>query len=118
MRYLPTAPRERISCRHSLAASAPPYRRTYMPYADVNGIKLYYEEHGNGTPLLLIMGFTANATAWEALIPYLARQHRTIAFDNRGSGRSDQPEGAYTMAQLADDAVGLLDVLGIQRAHV
>jgi 3-oxoadipate enol-lactonase len=89
-----------------------------MPYADVNGIKLYYEEHGNGTPLLLIMGFTANATAWEALIPYLARQHRTIAFDNRGSGRSDQPEGAYTMAQLADDAVGLLDVLGIQRAHV
>ena len=89
-----------------------------MAYAEINGIKLYHEEHGTGLPLLLIMGFTANATAWELAIPGLAKDHRVIAFDNRGSGRSDQPEGPYSMAQLADDAVALLDHLGIDRAHV
>lgn len=89
-----------------------------MAYTDVNGIRMYYEEHGSGSPLLLIMGFTANATAWEVGIPYLSAAHRVIAFDNRGSGRTDQPEGPYTMAQLADDAIGLLDVLGVPQAHV
>ena len=89
-----------------------------MAFSEINGIKLYHEEHGSGVPLLLIMGFTANATAWEVAIPGLAKQHRVIAFDNRGSGRSDQPEGPYSMAQLADDAVALLDQLGIDRAHV
>ena len=89
-----------------------------MAYAEINGIKLYHEEHGNGVPLLLIMGFTANATAWELAIPGLAKDHRVIAFDNRGSGRSDQPEGPYSMAQLADDAVALLDHLQVDSAHV
>lgn len=89
-----------------------------MAHAQVNGIRMYYEEHGSGAPLLLIMGFTANATGWEPVIPQLAANHHVIAFDNRGSGRSDQPEGAYTMAQLADDAIGVLDVLGIDKAHV
>jgi 3-oxoadipate enol-lactonase len=89
-----------------------------MAYAEIDGIKLYYEEHGSGVPLLLIMGFTANATAWEVAVPALAQQHRVIMFDNRGAGRSDQPEGPYSMAQLADDAIGLLDTLGVARAHV
>ena len=61
----------------------------------------------SGAPLLLIMGFTANATSWEPALPVLTPHHRVIAFDNRGSGRSDQPEGPYTMAQLADDAIGV-----------
>jgi pimeloyl-ACP methyl ester carboxylesterase len=89
-----------------------------MPYARVNGISIYYEEHGAGTPLLLVMGFTANTTAWEPLLPALSSRYRVIAFDNRGAGRSDAPEAAYTMAELADDALGLLTHLGIERAHV
>ncbi len=89
-----------------------------MPHARVDGISIYYEEHGSGTPLLLVMGFTANATAWEPVLPALSSRYRVIAFDNRGAGRSDAPEAAYTMAELADDALGLLTQLGIERAHV
>jgi len=89
-----------------------------MPTAPVNGISLYYEEHGAGSPLLLIMGFAANTTAWEPLLPALSSRCRVIAFDNRGAGRSAAPEAAYTMAELADDALGLLAHLGIERAHV
>ena len=89
-----------------------------MPHARVNGISIYYEEHGAGTPLLLVMGFTANTTAWEPVLPALSSRYRVIAFDNRGAGRSDAPEAAYTMAELADDALGLLSHLGIERAHV
>lgn len=89
-----------------------------MAFSTINGIKLYHEQHGNGAPLLLIMGFTANATAWEPALPALTTQHRVITFDNRGAGRSDQPEGPYSMAQLADDAVALLDTIGVDRAHV
>ena len=89
-----------------------------MATSTINGISIYHEEHGDGVPLLLIMGFTANATAWEVALPGLARQHRVIMFDNRGAGRTDQPEGPYTMAQLAVDAIGVLDQLGVARAHV
>ncbi|HLZ72240.1 MAG TPA: alpha/beta hydrolase [Dehalococcoidia bacterium] len=89
-----------------------------MPHASVNGISLYYEAHGAGSPLLLIMGFAANTTAWGPLLPALSSRHRVIAFDNRGAGRSDAPAAAYTMAELADDALGLLTQLGIEQAHV
>ncbi|HEY7295182.1 MAG TPA: alpha/beta hydrolase [Dehalococcoidia bacterium] len=89
-----------------------------MPHAHVNGISLYYEEHGAGAPLLLVMGFAANTTAWESLLPALSSRCHVIAFDNRGAGRSTAPEAAYTMAELADDALGLLTHLGIAQAHV
>lgn len=89
-----------------------------MPHARINGISIYYEEHGAGAPLLLVMGFTANTTAWEPLLPALSSRYRVIAFDNRGSGRSDAPEAAYSMAEFAEDALGLLTHLGIERAHV
>jgi len=89
-----------------------------MPHANVNGVDLYYEEHGTGTPLLLIMGFGGNATAWEPSVPFFSAQHRVITFDNRGAGRSGVPEPPYTMTQFADDALGLLDALGVERAHV
>ena len=89
-----------------------------MPHAQVNGISLYCEEHGAGTPLLLIMGFTANATAWEPMLPALSARHRVIAFDNRGAGRSDAPDEPYSMTQFADDAWGVLDALEIDKAHI
>lgn len=91
-----------------------------MTTATINGIEMYYEEHGdaNAEPLLLIMGFTMNAAAWAPQIPALAERYRVIAFDNRGAGRTAQPDGAYTIPQMAGDAAALLDHLGIASAHI
>jgi pimeloyl-ACP methyl ester carboxylesterase len=89
-----------------------------MGTARVNDIDIYYEVHGTGPPLLLIMGLGANATAWEMQITELRRQFQVIAYDNRGAGRSDKPDEPYSMCQMADDAAGLLDALGIVSAHV
>jgi pimeloyl-ACP methyl ester carboxylesterase len=89
-----------------------------MPNVRANGIDLYYEEHGSGEPLLLIMGWGGNATTWKPQIPGLAERFRVIAFDNRGVGRSSAPQGPYTIGELALDAVHLLDALEIERAHV
>jgi 3-oxoadipate enol-lactonase len=89
-----------------------------MPTALINGINLYYEEQGRGDPLLLIMGFSAHSMMWMMQTPVLAQHFRVITFDNRGVGRSDAPEGPYSTRQMADDASGLLEHLGIERAHV
>jgi 3-oxoadipate enol-lactonase len=82
------------------------------------GIDLYYEEHGDGPPLLLIFGFTGDGHGWAQQLPAFAPHFRTVIYDNRGVGRSSAPEGAYTIAEMADDAIGLLDAIGIDRAHI
>jgi pimeloyl-ACP methyl ester carboxylesterase len=64
------------------------------------------------------MGLAADAQAWMFQIPDFAARYRTIAFDNRGVGRSSKPAGPYTIHEMADDAAGLLAQLGIERAHV
>jgi pimeloyl-ACP methyl ester carboxylesterase len=96
-----------------------------MATARINDIDMYYEVHGptclpadQADPLLLIMGLGANATSWEMQIPAFEREHRVIAFDNRGCGRTDKPKSPYTIPQMADDAAFLLDHLGIASAHV
>lgn len=89
-----------------------------MPQIKANGINIYYEEQGTGEPLLLIMGFTVSSIGWHWNIPTFAKSFRTIAFDNRGVGQSDKPDIPYSMAMFADDTVGVLDALGIERAHV
>src|SRR3954469_11914440 len=89
-----------------------------MPTATVNGIDLYYEVSGEGPPLLLITGLSGNTLGWAMLEPTLAEHFQVIAFDNRGAGRSAAPPGPYTTREMADDAVGLLDHLGIERTHV
>ena len=89
-----------------------------MPTATVRGIDLYYEDHGSGDPLLCIMGFATDSTGWLLQVPEFSQRYRTIVFDNRGVGRSDKPGGPYTIHEMADDAAGLLDSLGIERTHV
>ncbi|MEX2600202.1 MAG: alpha/beta hydrolase [Balneolaceae bacterium] len=89
-----------------------------MPYADSNGIKLYYEERGSGDPLLLIMGITAPGSVWEEHVSFWEKEFHCILFDNRGVGQSDKPEGPYTSEQMADDASGLLRSLQIPEANV
>jgi pimeloyl-ACP methyl ester carboxylesterase len=89
-----------------------------MAVVQVNGIDLYYEEAGSGHPLLLIVGLGGNALDWTPHVPVLGERFRVIAFDNRRVGRSSEPRGPYSTRQMADDAVALLDHLGIDRAHV
>lgn len=89
-----------------------------MPYSTVNGISIYYEEKGAGEPLILINGLAFPLDLWFAQIEELSKDFHVIALDNRGIGRSDKPDEDYTIAQMASDAVGLLQTLGIEKAHI
>jgi pimeloyl-ACP methyl ester carboxylesterase len=89
-----------------------------MSTATVDGIELYYEEHGQGDPLLLIMGLAADSRAWMFQLPAFSERYRTIVFDNRGVGRSSKPAGPYSIHQMADDTAQLLDALKHPRVHV
>jgi len=83
-----------------------------------NGIDVYYEEHGEGDPLLLIMGWGGNAATWRPQLRGLAERFRVIVFDNRGVGRTSAPFERYSIPQMAEDAVALLQALEVRRAHV
>ena len=89
-----------------------------MPKLKSNGIELYYEIHGQGEPLIMIMGLRRNAEWWYTQIPDLSKHFKTIVFDNRGAGRSDKPEMDYSIRLFADDTVGLMEALSIKQAHV
>jgi 3-oxoadipate enol-lactonase len=83
-----------------------------------DGTKIYWEEHGAGDPLLLIMGLGATLEWWQRLVPVLSARFRTIVYDNRGVGRSDVPAGPYGIAQMAEDAAAVMDAAGLPAAHV
>jgi pimeloyl-ACP methyl ester carboxylesterase len=89
-----------------------------MPFQTINGIRIYYEEYGQGFPLLLIQGLGYPSGMWFLQTPEFSRHFRTIVFDNRGVGKTDRPDEEYTVALMASDAVELLRGLGITRAHV
>ena len=92
-----------------------------MPLASASGRKVYYEVHGTGTgtPLVLVMGMAGSCKGWLGLqVPDFAPHHRTLIYENRGVGESEDPGGAFTTADLADDLAGLLDALEIPRANV
>ena len=89
-----------------------------MPHQTVNGIRIYYEEQGQGEPLILINGLAFPMDLWFAQIRELAKNFRVIALDNRGIGRSDKPDEEYSIPLMASDAVGLLKARGIAKAHV
>jgi pimeloyl-ACP methyl ester carboxylesterase len=92
-----------------------------MPLATVFGRKVYYESHGTrpGTPLVLVMGMAGSCKGWLGLqVPDFSPRHRTLIYENRGVGESEDPGGPFTTADLADDLAGLLDVLRVPRAHV
>lgn len=89
-----------------------------MSSARVNGTRLYYERHGRGEPLLLITGFTISAAVFEPVLDLYTSRFDCILYDNRGSGRSGVPLRPTSMPELAADAAGLLDSLGVGSAHV
>ena len=79
---------------------------------------LWYERRGSGEPLLLITGFGISGAVFEPVLDRYAERFSCIVFDNRGSGRSQAPLRPTSMPELAADAAGLLDELGIASAHV
>jgi pimeloyl-ACP methyl ester carboxylesterase len=89
-----------------------------MGYTQNGSTRLWWDEEGSGDPVLLVMGFSYPADMWHRVWPALTDQFRVIRFDNRGVGRSDAPKGAYSIADMADDAMAVLDAAGVQRAHV
>lgn len=90
-----------------------------MPKIKFNEIKIYYEVHGEGFPLVMIMGLSGNVDWWDPRwIEKLSEKFKVITFDNRGSGRSDIPDGKYSIKTMSEDTVGLMDALGIPKAHV
>jgi 3-oxoadipate enol-lactonase len=89
-----------------------------MPTARVNGITMYYEQHGAGEPLLLINGLGADITLLAPIIARFERSFRVVAFDNRGAGRTDKPDAPYTIELMAQDTAALMDVLSLERANV
>jgi pimeloyl-ACP methyl ester carboxylesterase len=89
-----------------------------VPTAKAGDINLYYEVHGEGQPLLLIMGYGSNSGHWFVILPHLASRFNVIIFDNRGTGRSDKPDIPYTAEMMTGDIIGLLDAIGIGAANV
>jgi pimeloyl-ACP methyl ester carboxylesterase len=90
-----------------------------VPNIDIAGNDLYYERRGTGEPMLLIQGLGGNSLHWgEGFLGGLEDSFELILFDNRGAGRSGALEGELTIVDLAQDAIGLLDALEIDQAHV
>ena len=86
---------------------------------EANGQQLYYELHGQGPPLVLVMGIGYDSSLWTlAQVPALSGQFQVILVDNRDAGRSSAARHPYRIADMADDLAGLLDALGIQRSHL
>ncbi len=89
--------------------------QTISGFAEVNGAQLYYEEAGNGHPLLLIHGGLVHSSMWDDQFEAFTRHFQVIRFDLRGFGRSSPPAGEYA---YHEDARGLLDALSVRQAHV
>jgi pimeloyl-ACP methyl ester carboxylesterase len=87
-----------------------------VPIATIGDVDIHYRVRGDGPPVLGIIGFGLDQRFWAATIPAVIERHSFITFDNRGTGRSGT--GPITLENMAADAVGLLDHLGIDKAAV
>ena len=89
-----------------------------MPFADLPSGRVYYEEHGEGEPLLCVMGLSADHLAWTLQVPAWSERFRTITFDNRDVGQSFMAGGPYEVRDMADDTLALADELGLDSFHL
>jgi 3-oxoadipate enol-lactonase len=92
-----------------------------MPFVSAtDGTRIHYEVTGKpgATPVLMIQGLGASKNAWNLQRIAMATRFRIISFDNRGAGRSDKPTEPFTLEQMAEDAIAVLDAAGIETAHV
>ncbi len=91
-----------------------------MPYADSNGVKLYYEEAGRGTPIIFVHEFADDLYSWETQMRFFSRRYRCIAYNARGYPPSDVPQSAakYSQAIATDDIANVMRHLKIAKAHI
>lgn len=91
-----------------------------MPTATINGVRLFYEDSGQGPAIIVLHGYTGSHKDWAAQIPVLAEHYRVVSMDHRGHGKSEAPSSAsdYSVKIMAEDARGLLRHLGIDRSCI
>ena len=89
-----------------------------MPKAKIGEVQIYYEEYGGGPPLIMILGLGQHTATWEFQVSEFTKHFRLILLDNRDSGRSSSCLETYTTETMAGDILGLMDHLGISRAHI
>lgn len=89
-----------------------------MPHADLNGQRLYYEVHGEGEPLVCVMGLGADALGLALQVPEWSKRYTTVVFDNRDVGRSSYADGDYQMMDMARDTLALADHLELASFHL
>ncbi len=89
-----------------------------MPNENNNETKIYWEEHGAGEPLLLIMGLGGSRKEWRRLLPALSAEYRVIVFDNRGVGETVFTDEPFTIPLMASDAKAVLEAANVESAHI
>jgi pimeloyl-ACP methyl ester carboxylesterase len=89
-----------------------------MPIAKTKNVNIYYEIIGQGEPLVMIRGISSNADHWYEQVPVLSQKYQLLVFDNRGIARSSDPGGSFSTRNMAADTVGLMEAVGIKKAHV
>jgi pimeloyl-ACP methyl ester carboxylesterase len=91
-----------------------------MAYIDRNGVKIYYEEHGSGLPILLSHGYSATGQMWNGQVAYLKERYKVIVWDMRGHGRSDSPgnPAEYSEEATMADMVAILKACGAAKAVI
>lgn len=87
-----------------------------MPHANINGASLYYAEQGTGPAILFHHGYTGSHDSWDVVAPaFAAKGYRAIVMDCRGAGDSEHTADGYSIEQYADDVIGMVDHLGLDR---
>jgi aminoacrylate hydrolase len=89
-----------------------------MPRIAIGDCHLFYERQGAGFPVFFITGLGGFAGFWREQLPAFGRSFDVITHDHRGIGQSDHTKGGYTVERMARDVIGLMDALGVERAHV
>lgn len=98
-----------------------PFPETYPEaaesgYSDINGIKLFHAQWGQGEPVILLHGGLGSIEAWAAQIPDIAKSRKVIAIDSRGHGRSTRDARTYSYELMASDVLALMDEMNIEKA--
>jgi pimeloyl-ACP methyl ester carboxylesterase len=89
-----------------------------MPNVKLNNLNFYYEVEGEGFPLVLLAGLSRDSSNWNLIKPLLVNNFQVITLDNRSVGRTEVPVDPYTIAEMGEDVIRLLDYLHLSKAHL